>query len=69
MLVLTRKPLETIRIGEDVVIRVTRVGKGLVKLGIEAPATVRVMRGELACVEEKIPPVAPPLVGPRQEVA
>ena len=39
------------------------------KLGIEAPAAVRVMRGELACVEEKIPEVAPPLVGPRQEVA
>ena len=48
MLVLTRKSDESIRIGEDVVIKVIRTGKGTVKLGIDAPADVRVLRGELA---------------------
>ena len=47
MLVLTRKSEESIRIGEDVVIKVIRTGKGTVKLGIDAPADVRVLRGEL----------------------
>jgi carbon storage regulator len=48
MLVLTRKQAETIQIGEDIVIKVIATGRGKVKLGIEAPASVRVLRGELA---------------------
>jgi carbon storage regulator len=47
MLVLTRKRDDVIRIGHDVVIRVIRTGKGSVKIGIEAPPEVRVIRGEL----------------------
>ena len=47
MLVLTRKSEESIRIGEDIVVKVIRTGKGTVKLGIDAPADVRVLRGEL----------------------
>lgn len=47
MLVLTRKKMETIRIGEDIVVTVVQTGSGRVKLGIEAPANVRVLRGEL----------------------
>jgi carbon storage regulator len=58
MLVLTRKPAEVIRIGENIVIKVIKTGKGTVKIGIEAPANVRVMRGEL--VEDETPvPVIP----------
>lgn len=53
MLVLTRKPAEIIRIGNDIVIKVIKTGKGTVKIGIEAPANIRVMRGEL--VEDEIP--------------
>ena len=48
MLVLTRKKNETIRIGGNVVVKVIATGRGKVKIGIEAPATVRVRRGELA---------------------
>ena len=48
MLVLTRKRDEMIKIGSNIVIRVIKTGTGSVKLGIEAPASVRVMRGELA---------------------
>ena len=47
MLVLTRKPAETIQIGEDVVIKVIKTSKGTVKIGIDAPDDVRVVRGEL----------------------
>ena len=48
MLVLTRKRDEMITIGSDIVIRVIKTGKGSVKIGIEAPASVRVRRSELA---------------------
>jgi len=60
MLVLTRKMAESIRIGDDIVIKVIKTGKGAVKLGIEAPDSVRVIRGEL---REKGKPEAaePPL--------
>lgn len=47
MLVLTRKQHEEIQIGHEIVIKVISTGKGKVKLGIDAPADVRVLRGEL----------------------
>jgi len=47
MLVLTRKAAETINIGDDVVIKVIKTGAGTVKIGIDAPDSVRVIRGEL----------------------
>jgi carbon storage regulator CsrA len=48
MLVLTRKPMETIKIGNDVVIKVICTGTKSVRIGIEAPESVRILRGELA---------------------
>ncbi|MEZ6054089.1 MAG: carbon storage regulator [Planctomycetaceae bacterium] len=47
MLVLTRKQNETIHIGGNVVVKVIATGRGKVKIGIEAPNSVRVRRGEL----------------------
>ena len=62
MLVLTRKAAETIRIGDDIVVKVIKTGSGTVKIGIEAPAHVRVMRGEL--VQDELPaPVIPSNLG------
>jgi carbon storage regulator CsrA len=46
MLVLSRKPTEAIKIGEDILIKVIAIRGGQVKLGIEAPQGVRVMRTE-----------------------
>jgi carbon storage regulator len=46
MLVLTRKQGEAIRIG-DVSIKVVKVGGNTVKIGVEAPITTRILRGEL----------------------
>jgi len=48
MLVLTRKRTEMINIGEDIVITVIHTSHGSVKLGIQAPSHVRVLRAELA---------------------
>lgn len=47
MLVLTRKLDEDIRLGDQIVVRVLAVRDGQVKLGIEAPREMRVLRGEL----------------------
>jgi len=54
MLVLTRKRDEFIKIGSDIVIRVMKTGKGTVKIGIDAPANVRVLRGEVATVDATV---------------
>ena len=47
MLVLTRKLQEKIRIGDNVTITVLRVKGQAVRIGIEAPRELRVVRGEL----------------------
>ncbi|HUI64442.1 MAG TPA: carbon storage regulator CsrA [Bacteroidota bacterium] len=47
MLILSRKPEEEIRIGENVTIKVLAIHNGQVKLGIEAPRETRVFRAEL----------------------
>lgn len=47
MLVLSRKEGERIRIGDDVQLVVLRSSSGGVKLGIEAPRQVRILRSEL----------------------
>lgn len=47
MLILTRKPSQSIRIGDDVVITVTRIQGKSVKIGIEAPNSLRITRSEL----------------------
>lgn len=50
MLVLTRKKNELIQIGSQIVVKVIATGRGKVKLGIDAPADVRVLRAELAAL-------------------
>ena len=47
MLVITRKSRESVAIGDDVVVTVIHVGGGEVRIGIDAPKEVRVMRTEL----------------------
>ena len=64
MLVLTRKESETIHIGENVVIKVTRIGSNAVKIGIDAPESVRVLRGELVPQETVAVPVSTAAFGP-----
>lgn len=48
MLVLSRKIGESIKIADDIRITVTEVKGGRVRLSIEAPDSVRVLRKEIA---------------------
>src|SRR5918995_3037116 len=52
MLVLTRKYQEKIKIGDNITITVLRTKGKAVRLGIEAPANVPVIRGELKFEDE-----------------
>jgi carbon storage regulator len=47
MLVLSRKQNERIRVGDSVVVTIVRVSGDKVRIGIEAPPNVRVLRDEL----------------------
>jgi carbon storage regulator CsrA len=53
MLVLTRKPQQRIQIGDKITITIVRVTGQSVRVGIEAPQDVRVVRGELASKPDK----------------
>ena len=52
MLVLTRKLMEKLYIGKDVCVTVVRLEGGQVRLGIEAPRDISVVRAEL--VEDRV---------------
>jgi carbon storage regulator CsrA len=52
MLVLTRKLDEQILIGDDIKVTLIRVRGNTVRLGIEAPKDVRIVRGELKPLAE-----------------
>ena len=72
MLVLTRNEGERILIGPDIVMTVVRIGQGRVRLGIDAPENVLVLRSELFAIPAAppggepasfAPPLAPPADG------
>ena len=47
MLVLTRKSQDSIRIGDNITVTVLRIKGNMVRIGVEAPESVRIVRGEL----------------------
>ncbi|WP_039042128.1 carbon storage regulator CsrA [Sporosarcina sp. ZBG7A] len=47
MLVLSRKTNETINIGDNIELRILEVKGDTVRIGIEAPKSVDILRGEL----------------------
>ncbi len=55
MLCLSRKTGEGIVIGENIVVRVLKNGKGAVRFGIDAPREIPIRREELL---EQMPPAA-----------
>jgi carbon storage regulator CsrA len=58
MLVLARKTSEMIQIGDSIVVKVIHAGRNCVKIGIEAPTSVRVLRAELCLPPEAGHPLA-----------
>lgn len=59
MLILTRKPNESITIGDSVVVKVLSIQGGKVRLGIEANPNIRIVRGEI----NGKPPIGNPEIG------
>lgn len=47
MLVLSRKPEEKIKIGDNIIIKIIRVQGDTVRIGVEAPKEIPVVRTEL----------------------
>jgi carbon storage regulator len=74
MLVLTRKLMERLYIGDNICITVVRLEGGQVRLGIDAPRDISIVRGELTRrarrdePQHKATPDAPPM-GERQPVS
>jgi carbon storage regulator len=52
MLVLSRREGERIKLGDDMVITIVRVSGDKVRLGIEAPSGVLILRDELETAPE-----------------
>ena len=59
MLVLSRKPNESIIIADNIVVTVLSVKAGTVKLGITAPSDVRILRAELMAQTSPTEPPTP----------
>lgn len=53
MLLLTRRPGESLLIGDDVTVRVLGVKGNQVRIGIDAPDDVRIVREELLDRDKK----------------
>lgn len=52
MLILTRKVNEQIAIGDNIIISLIRDGHGRIKIGVQAPKDVIVVRAELLSPED-----------------
>jgi carbon storage regulator len=62
MLILTRQTGESIRIGDDITVTITKLGNGQVGIGIKAPANISVHREEIyqRILAEQGPATTPP---------
>ncbi|MGD9969888.1 MAG: carbon storage regulator CsrA [Sulfuricurvum sp.] len=62
MLILSRKADESIVIADTITVKIVSIDKGVVKLGIDAPSDIRILRSELVravkqCNQEASTPV------------
>jgi carbon storage regulator len=55
MLVLSRRERERVRLGDSIVVTIVRVSGDKVRLGIEAPADMLVLRDELETHDQGVP--------------
>lgn len=69
MLVLTRKQQEKIQIGAEITITILKTKGSSVRIGIEAPETVSVLRGELVAQRRGDEPVKEPAAKPTDRPA
>ena len=66
MLVLSRKPGERIFIGDEVTVTIVRIGPNNVRVGIDAPSTMNIVREELVEVADCEPAQAGSELQPAQ---
>lgn len=59
MLILSRKALQQIKIGKDIRLTVVKVDRNQVRIGIEAPAGISILRHELVGKPRAIEPAGP----------
>lgn len=67
MLVLSRKESQRIRLGDSIVVTIVKISGDKVRVGIEAPANVLVLRDELEPHDrtaDQSPPHQPDLIAP-----
>lgn len=58
MLVLSRKESQRIRLGDSIVVTIVKIGGDKVRIGIEAPDNILVLRDELEAWDTPNPPQA-----------
>ena len=68
MLVLSRKTRQQILIGDNITVTILLVKGQVVRVGIEAPRDVRVLRAELPVFDENPRPLLPPRGRPKLNV-
>jgi carbon storage regulator len=62
MLILSRKESECIHLGDDIVVTIVRVNGDKVRIGVQAPPHVKILRTELelnVVVEPTVPMISP----------
>ena len=57
MLILSRKESECIHLGDDIVVTIVRVNGDKVRIGVQAPSHVKILRTELEVAREDRPPI------------
>jgi len=57
MLVISRKPSQRIFIGKDICITVVEINRGKIRLGIEAPREVEIVREEIKPARPTVDPL------------
>jgi carbon storage regulator len=57
MLILSRKESERVHLGDDIVLTIVRVNGDKVRIGVEAPPHIKILRTELEVSAQDVPPV------------
>jgi carbon storage regulator len=66
MLILSRKESECIHLGDDIVVTIVRVNGDKVRIGVQAPPHVKILRTELELNWEENPQI--PTSEPQQSI-
>lgn len=67
MLILSRRESECIHLGEDIVLTIVALGNDKVRIGVQAPPGVRILRSELEVDSATLPLTIPiPISNPTQ---